>query len=392
VLDEILSCIDDERLTQMLIDAVDQYSPSYAEEPAMDIFADALALSGIPFQRQPVADRQDASSHGNLVISLGPLPVELLWVGHVDTVGYSDEDQDTRLEGDVLYGLGTADMKGACAAAIEAVIATVASGVELSRGLSVALVVGEEEYGDGAQTLCRRVRSPLTVVGEPTGLAPCLDHYGYYECRLSTKGQKAHAALPELGTNAIHDMLAWMMEILDIAGRAGTPAGIVVSPREISGGAGGFVVADACEALLDVHVPPATERAEIEEMIDRARSRVQAANSAPDLHYEELLWAPGFPERPDAPELRPIRSAFEARGLVWEPGTFRSHSDAPLFHRAGSLTLVCGPGHLEVAHTRHEHVDLAQVREAARLYAAMIYEACVVSSLYAPDHGPATPR
>ena len=78
--------------------------------------------------------------------------------------------------------------------------------------------------------------------------------------------------------------------------------------------------------------------------------------------------------------------------MVWEPGTFRSHSDAPLFHRAGSLTLVCGPGHLEVAHTRHEHVDLAQVREAARLYAAMIYEACVVSSLYAPDHGPATPR
>jgi acetylornithine deacetylase/succinyl-diaminopimelate desuccinylase-like protein len=89
--------------------------------------------------------------------------------------------------------------------------------------------------------------------------------------------------------------------------------------------------------------------------------------------------------------VQPVRAAFRTRGLPWEPGVFRSHSDASRFHRAGSLTLVCGPGRLEVAHTRHEHVDLAEVREAARLYAAMIYEACVrVSSPYAPDRDPAT--
>ncbi len=356
---------------------MDQYSPSYAEEPAMSVFAERLAEAGIPFQRQPVPDRQDASSHGNLVVSLGPEPVELLWVGHVDTVGFSDEDQDTLLDGDTLYGLGTADMKGACAAAVEALLATVASGVELAKGLCVALVVGEEEYGDGAGTLRELVQSSVTVVGEPTSLAPCLDHYGYYECRLTSKGTQAHAALPELGANAIHNMLAWMMEILDVAGGPDTPSGVVVNPREISGGAGGFVVADSCESLLDVHVPATTGRDEVEDLIDEARTRTLEKTRATGLESEEVFWAPGFSSAPDSPLLRPIRSAFEARGLPWTPGVFRSHSDASLFHRPDALTMVCGPGRLEVAHTRHEHVELSQVREAARLYATMFYEACV---------------
>lgn len=343
----------------------------------MSVFAERLAEAGIPFQRQPVPERQDATSHGNLVVSLGPEPVELLWVGHVDTVGFSDEEQGTLLDGDTLYGLGTADMKGACAAAIEALLATVASGVELSRGLCVALVVGEEEYGDGAQTLRELVQSSRTVVGEPTGLAPCFDHYGYYECRMLAKGTQAHAALPELGANAIHTMLAWLMEILEVAGGPETPRGIVVNPREISGGAGGFVVADSCEALLDVHVPATTRHEEIEELIDEARIRTRGKTRATNLEYEEVFWAPGFAGEPNSPLLQPIRAAFETRGLSWAPGVFRSHSDASLFYRPDALTMVCGPGRLDVAHTRHEHVDLSQVREAARLYAAMIHEACV---------------
>ncbi|TVR58570.1 MAG: M20 family peptidase [Spirochaetaceae bacterium] len=377
-LTDILAKIDDERLTELLIDAVDQYSPSYAEEPAMDIFADALSKAGIPFQRQPVIERQDASSRGNLVITLGPSPVELLWVGHVDTVPFADDDQDTRLEGDTLHGLGTADMKAACAAAVEAVIAIFESDVEIKRGLCVALVVGEEEYGDGAQTLREYIESPVTVIGEPTGLAPCFDHYGYYECRLTSRGTQAHAALPELGTSAIYDMLAWMMEILEVAGGPDTPRGIVVNPREITGGAGVFVVADSCEALLDVHVPPTTTRTEVEEMLGEARQRAQAKNRGTDLQYEELFWAPGFSIEPSAPQFAPIRAAYETQNASWVPGVFRSHSDASIFNTDNSVAMVCGPGKLEVAHTRHEHVELAQVRDAARLYAAMFHAACIV--------------
>ena len=373
-LQQILKNIDRDRLVELVTQSVDQYSPSYAEEPAMNVFAAALSRKGIGFQRQPIPERQDDTG-GNLVVTLGPDPVDLLWVGHVDTVTYSDEDQDTRLDGDLLYGLGTADMKSACAAAVEAVIATVDSGVELKRGLCVALVVGEEEYGDGAETLLENVWAPLTVVGEPTGLAPCLDHYGYYECRLSARGTQAHAALPELGSSAIHDMLAWLMEILEVAGVA--DSGLVVNPRTITGGAGAFVVADSCEALLDVHVPPQTGRIEIEQLLETARDRAVRKNPNGDLHFEELFWAPGFAADTEQSLLDPLKNAYAVSGRAWDLGVFRSHSDASMFHKKGSVPLVCGPGRLEVAHTRHEHIELQQVHEAARLYAAMFHQVCI---------------
>jgi acetylornithine deacetylase len=72
-----------------------------------------------------------------------------------------------------------------------------------------------------------------------------------------------------------------------------------------------------------------------------------------------------------------LRNAFRHAGIAWTPRSFRSHSDAPLFYGQGILPLICGPGRLEVAHTRHEHVSLDQVMAAARLYAALIHELCV---------------
>ena len=44
-----------------------------------------------------------------------------MWVGHVDTVPLIDEeDQRMHVEGDILHGLGSADMKSGCAAIVEA--------------------------------------------------------------------------------------------------------------------------------------------------------------------------------------------------------------------------------------------------------------------------------
>jgi hypothetical protein len=38
-LETIFALIDDEQLVVLLSEAVEQYSPSYAEEPAMQVFA-----------------------------------------------------------------------------------------------------------------------------------------------------------------------------------------------------------------------------------------------------------------------------------------------------------------------------------------------------------------
>lgn len=379
-LQQTLAALDDEALIALLIDAVAQYSPSYAEEPVMEVFAARLGECGISYLRQPVPQLGGPATdnRANLIIELGPHPAHMMWVGHVDTVPMiDDEASGIHRDGDVLHGLGTADMKSGCAAIIEAVIALVRSGVEFKRGLCVALVVGEEEYGDGSQALLAQRSAPLVVIGEPTGLRACVSHYGYYECRLNSFGTRAHAALPEVGASAIHAMLEWMQMILHAAREAPFAQNLSINPREIRGGGELFVVADQCEAAIDFHVPPGVEDHAVSDLVEAARQRTLATHPGCRLEFENLFWAPGYANAPDNPTLVPLRTAYEEVGLHWSPVPFRSHSDGSLFYQQGAMPVICGPGRLEVAHTRKEHVSIEEVQRAARLYAAMIYQACV---------------
>ena len=369
-----------DRLDGLLEEAVNHYSPSFAEEPATRVFARFLEDAGIPYQRQPVVGGADTggASRANLVVRVGPQPPTLLWLGHVDTVIAVDEGHaSSRIEDGTLYGLGSADMKSGCAAALEALRALLDSGAELRRGLCIALVVGEEEYGDGAEALAEIVpAAPLTVVGEPTGLVPCLEHFGYVECELTVTGARAHAALPEVGSSAIHAMMDWLLGILDARRELERPERIAFNPRSIQGGGDMFAVAERCRASLDVHFAPEFEPRLIREVLEQARDASLARHASCTLSAEQLYEARGYRVEPDHASLAPVCAAFLDLDREFIPGAFRSHSDASPLYRRGTIPVVCGPGRLEVAHTPTEHVALAELHQAAELYATIFHAAC----------------
>ncbi len=374
----VLDKINPSRLKKLLIDAVNQYSPSYAEAPATKVFGRALKESGICPYYQRVAGEQRLSERSNIIATVGPPPIELLFVGHVDTVDlWHNGTHKARLEGDRLGGLGAADMKSGCAAMTEAICAVFESGIALKKGVSLALVVGEEEYGDGSEALLKKVNAPVTVIGEPTRLVPCINHSGYLEARLISKGQRVHAALPERGCNAIDAMLRWVLRISQLCAQySSTGDQIAVNPREIRGGEAGFVVAEHCEAFIDLHLPPSMPYSFIETIIGDARKDVLAEYCDADLEYEKYFWSPGFQRDEEDICFSKIRKAFSRAGFSWQPSVFRSHSDAGLFHRKGSLSIVCGPGDLASAHSRDEWVSISEVERAAHIYAAMILDLC----------------
>jgi acetylornithine deacetylase len=371
-LEQVWAHLDQEHLFDLVEEAVRRYTPSGAEQPAAELFAAALKAAGVPCERQPVG----ATGRENLLVVLGEEPVALLLVGHLDTIRLLPLEQlpAPRRAGDLLYGLGSADMKGGCAALVACLAALVASGLTLSRGVAVALVVGEEEYGDGSLRLFERLQAPLVVIGEPTGLVPCTGHHGYLELDLEVRGRRAHAALPELGASAIEPMLRWLLDIVEGAPRLGP--GVVVNVRELEGGSALFVVPDHCEASLDVHLPAGLPLADFERLVEEARLR--AAATAADgvaLKHARVHWGRGYAPSGEPAYLDTLRRAFSLAGLPFAPGVFRSHSDASLV--GGAYPVVCGPGRLEVAHARHEHVSLEEVWQAARLYVALVVEACL---------------
>ena len=367
--------LDPARLRALLVDAVAIYSPSYAEAPVARLFAQRLEQAGLTVEWLPVPSGQGAGPRHDLVVRLGPQPPAMLWVGHLDTIEAVHGFHPPRLEGDVLHGLGAADMKGGCAAMAEALIALAGSGAELARGLCLGLVVGEEEYGDGALALIEAVHAPLVVVGEPTGLLPCVSHNGYMECRLTAQGSRAHAAVPEFGANAIHAMLTWILAIFDAFLAPGLAGLVVANPREIQGGSTLFVVPAGCEAMIDVHWHPEADPAAVAAAMEQARQSALAGHPLCGLASEVTFSSTGYSNPPGDPALAPFWRACQMAGLDRAPAVFRSHSDAAVFQAAGSLAVVCGPGRLEMAHSPEEQVSLDEVEQAARFYSALAWEA-----------------
>lgn len=354
--------IDRDRLTTMLHRLVDTYSPTYAEGPALELLEEMLDAARLPYFRQYMPDEEERY---NIVVKVGPDPVELMWVGHVDTVALYDEEQrEVEIEDGVLHGLGSADMKGACIAAIEALRLLRENHQTLERGVRVALVVGEEEYGDGSERLLEEFSAPLVVIGEPTSLAACTSHYGYFEVVLRAFGERAHAAVPEVGHNAIHGLFAWMQEFLQAVGQEEWAAQSAVTPRHIDGGSPLFAVPEKCEATFDVHLGPGLDFDDMAKPLARAREAAEAEHAHCRFESELLFSSPGF----EATESEYLRPAFQAADLPYSPSMFRSHSDGALFHSAGMNTVVCGPGALEVAHRPDECISLDEVVKATELY------------------------
>jgi acetylornithine deacetylase len=354
--------VQPERLKNLLKALVDIYSPSGKEEEIIEYVEVYLKDHGLPVIKQ----RVDENRYNLVVLPESKDELDVCFMGHLDTVTAHDlEGYGFSEEEDSIFGLGTTDMKAGCAAMIEAFTVLAERGGALPP-VGLALVVGEEEESDGAKTLVREYTFPWAVVGEPTGMVPCLGHYGYLEVLLRTRGKKAHSSLPELGQNANETMLKLLLKVTEYI--TSIPKGVVYNIRQLSGFPGGFVVPDTCEAWLDLHLPPDSRvdvlKAELEQLVEE----VDEGNQSLDTYIRFESTQSGYRISPKRPLVKKLKEVYKKLSLPWEPQDFRSHSDGNVLWASGVDPVILGPGRLETAHTPEESVDFRQVIQAAQLY------------------------
>lgn len=175
----------------------------------------------------------DYQSFSNLYLRLGDGEgPKVMLNGHLDTVsageGWFHSPYDAHEEDGRIYGLGAADMKGGCAAAMMAVIALMHRREELSGELLLSCVFGEEApFSLGADTLLREFDLDgydLVIVTEPSSLLAindyCLVHKRLHKrpgfpvaivgaegrvlFEVELFGRSSHASHPSQGINALH--------------------------------------------------------------------------------------------------------------------------------------------------------------------------------------------
>lgn len=349
------------RLARIFRRMVDIYSPSGKEEDLSAYLHGMMKRHGLPVVRQEVDEDRN-----NIIVEPDIADAELVFVGHLDTVlAYDLENYAFVQEDNIVKGLGTADMKGGCAAMVEVWLTLWENGF-YDLPIALALVVGEEETGDGARRLVRDADYKYAIIGEPTSLRPCLSHYGYLETHLWTEGRVMHASQAPKTRSAVNSMLTCLLRITNFL-QDNRPE-IVHNIRDLASSRRGFAVPDGCEAWIDLHVPPLTPLGELTTQIEELVEAERKANKSfvGDVDFETIQDGYSLPDK--GPLIQMLKSVFQRQGLPFLPESFPSHSDANVLWQAGIKPLVIGPGNIEDAHTPEEHVDMNQVIQAAELY------------------------
>ena len=341
--------------------------PRAGEGRVADFLAATAAQAGLDVDFQTVQP-----GRSNLLATLRPtgrLRLRLLLAPHLDTVpGTDDKQYAPRINGDRIYGRGACDTKGSVAAMLTALLQLARQGPRPAKTEIVfAGLVDEEHAQSGSRALAASgFRADLAVVGEPTALRVVTAHKGSLWLRLATRGKSAHGARPGLGRNAVHEM-AKVVCLLEtdyarrlrrrrhpLLGHATVNVGV------IAGGSQPNIVPAACRIIVDRRtLPGETEssvRAEMMALFRRRKLRVRIAEQKP---------AACRPMETDA-RLPLVRQFFLVAGQKKAAGV-DYFCDASVLARAGTPSVVFGPGDIAQAHTANEWIARKSLEAATAL-------------------------
>lgn len=339
--------------------------------------------------------RSEDGTRANLHASVGPADVPgVLLSGHTDVVPAAGQAWTvppfalTERDG-LLYGRGTADMKGFVACAVNAMLR--ASGRPLRRPLQLALSYDEEIGCVGVRRLLEvmetaPVRPALCIVGEPTSMQIATGHKGKMALRAVCQGLEGHSALAPRALNAIHlacDLVGAMRALQDELRARGArdPAYDVpyatVHAGCIHGGRALNIVPNECTVDFEIrHLAqddPDVLLAPLRQAADGIREQARRQAPAADIRIETVNAYPGLDTHPASEAVRFVESLLPAGtgrtkvAFGTEGGLFTRHLDVPV--------VVCGPGSIVQAHKPDEYVSRAQLAECdafmERLVAAL---------------------
>lgn len=337
---------------------------------------------GFNIQIQPIVGHKDKA---NLIATLGSGSGGLVLAGHTDTVPFNESlwhsDPFTLSERDnKLYGLGSTDMKGFFAIAIEALKPFLDK--PLNAPLIILATADEESSMDGARSLVQGDVSGAryAVVGEPTGLKPMRAHKGIVMKGITITGRSGHSSNPMLGNNAMdamHEVMTGLMQLRhELAQKYQHPGFSVPTPTMnfgcIHGGDNPNRICGQCELHFDIRTTPGMNNDELDAMIQKILTPV-AERRAINIGLRALMPGLAAYEEPADSELVTLVEKLTGQTA----GTVGFATEAPFFQQLGMQTIVMGPGSIDQAHQPDEFMALDQIQPTIDVLQQMIKRFCV---------------
>ena len=368
-------------LTRQMIDIP---SVSGQEGPLADAVEAALRSAG--FGSAPALE---ILRDGDAVCArtLLGLPQRVVLAGHLDTVPIADNvpgRTEIRDGVEVVWGRGSVDMLGGCAAALALACEAgplIAAGAHAALTADVTWIFYDhEEVASHLNGLGRLQRNhphwlagDLALLGEPTAAHVEGGCNGTLRVIARFPGRAAHSARAWMGSNAIHAMAPVIERIADY----GNPVELVdglefresLSVVRVEGGIANNVIPEAASMTVNYRFAP-SKRAD--DALEWVRSLFEGTDAT--IEVDDLCEG----ARPGADSPVAERFLTVARRIAAERGTELRLSakvgwtDVARFTQVGVPAMNFGPGDPLLAHTRDEHAPVSDIVRVHRTLRAFL--------------------
>ena len=336
-------------------------------QPSVDLLqrtADLVAVRSESFAEAPLVERIEHELRtldhlvvdrvGDNLVARTELDraLRVVLAGHTDTVP-ANGNEVPRIDGDVLWGLGAADMKGGLAVMLELARRHPEPAVDVTYVFYAREEVASDASGLG-ELMAERpelVRGDVAILGEPTDGSVEAGCQGVLRLRVTLDGVRAHAARAWMGRNAIHRLGGLLALLDDYEPRQPVILGCqfheALLATHVDGGVAGNVVPDRAVVQIVHRFAPDRDLAQAE-----AHVREVLAPVVEDGDVVEILdRSPAAWPALDHPAVAALveRHSLDVRAkLGW--------TDVARFSAAGIPAVNLGPGDATLAHTADERV------------------------------------
>lgn len=314
------------------------------------------------------------------------LAQRVVLAGHLDTVPIADNVPGRFEERDghaVLWGRGSVDMLGGCAAALalacEAGVA-IREGNEATLNADVTWIFYDhEEVASHLNGLGRVQRNhpewlagDLALLGEPTAAHVEGGCNGTLRVIAHFPGRASHSARAWMGVNAIHAMAPVIERIAAYGNPVVTVDGLEfresLSVVRVEGGIANNVIPEAASMTVNYRFAPSTRA---EEALEWVRGLFEGTGAT--IEVDDLCEGarPGADSDVAQCFLSVVRQVAASRGEQLQLSAKVGWTDVARFSQVGVPAMNFGPGDPLLAHTRDEHApvsDIVRVHDTLRAF------------------------
>ena len=279
-----------------------------AHGAVFDVLEAMLAPLGFDCRRFVKGEADEGGPVENmLAVRRGPVGSRhFAFAGHVDVVppgeGWASGAFEPEIRGDLLYGRGAVDMKGAVAAFVAA-----AAEIPVEAGTLSLIITGDEEGTaiHGTRALIDLMRETgeipdLCLVGEPTSVNRLGDmikigRRGSINIWLEVEGVQGHVAYPHLADNPVPRLVAMLAELDALALDEGTdwfqPSNLEITDLEVGNPAHNVIPARA-KARISIRFNDLHTGEELGHRVTQIAER-HGGRAKPVISGEPFLTPPG---------------------------------------------------------------------------------------------------